>query len=67
MAAADAVSLVFDTKPRVAGETVQGEVHLNFRLLELNEFEEVNVKLRGVVSTYVGCSLSASFRQSNID
>ncbi|THH01546.1 hypothetical protein EW026_g1148 [Hermanssonia centrifuga] len=51
MAAADAVNLVFDNKPRVAGETVQGEVHLNFRLLELNEFEEVNVKLRGVVST----------------
>ena len=50
------ISVIFDPHVRVAGEVIQGEVHLNFPLLQKDKVEEVHVKLRGSVNTYVDCA-----------
>lgn len=48
-----AVRLVFDPRVRVEGETVEGEVHLYFPTLREDNIEEVHIKLRGSLQTYV--------------
>ena len=45
--------LELDTPLRVAGEAVEGTVLLNFKELQKTPLEEVHVKLRGSVFTYV--------------
>lgn len=47
------IHLVFDSRLRVAGEVLDGEVHLNFPILMKSKVQEVHVKLRGSVYTYV--------------
>lgn len=48
-----ALTLLFDPRvPRVAGETIEGEVDLYFPTLVADNVEEVHVKLRGSVLTY---------------
>ena len=50
----ESVNLVFDARRlRVAGETIEGEVHLYFPKLMEDNVEEVHIKLRGAVRTYV--------------
>ena len=50
----EAVNLIFDPKRvRVAGETLEGEVDLYFPKLMEDKIEEVHVKLRGAIVTYV--------------
>ncbi len=53
MSSTETIKLVFEPTLRVAGETVQGEVHLNFPGLIRDKINEVHVKLRGYVYTYV--------------
>ncbi|PSR74842.1 hypothetical protein PHLCEN_2v9556 [Hermanssonia centrifuga] len=53
MVDSQAIKLVFERKLRVAGETLVGEIHLNVIELKKNKIQEVNVKLRGSVFTYV--------------
>ena len=48
---APAVSLMFDNRLRVAGEVLEGEVHLNFPSLMKDKVEEVHIKLRGSIYT----------------
>lgn len=49
-----ALSLLFDQKvPRVPGETIAGEVHLYFPTLVADNVEEVHIKLRGSIVTFV--------------
>ncbi|KAI0345944.1 hypothetical protein BDW22DRAFT_1389932 [Trametopsis cervina] len=47
------ISLVFSNGLKVAGETLEGEVHLNFPLLMKSKVSEVHIKLRGSVYTEV--------------
>ncbi len=49
----EAITLVFARKLRVAGEILEGEIHLDFTELTRDKIEEVHVKLRGSVFTYV--------------
>ncbi|KAI0688328.1 hypothetical protein BC835DRAFT_1373087 [Cytidiella melzeri] len=46
-----AISLMFAKNLRVAGEVLEGEVHLNFPVLTKSKVEEVHIKLRGSVYT----------------
>lgn len=54
------ISLMFDGRLRVAGEVLEGEVHVNFPALMKDKVEEVHVKLRGSIVTYVPLSLPRS-------
>ena len=47
----DAFDVLFTAEPRVAGETVHGKVVLNHPLLQLYNFEEIHVNIRGEVIT----------------
>ena len=51
MFAEDAIRLVFSSSLKVAGETIEGEVYLNFRSVVQNRIEEVHMRLRGHVYT----------------
>ncbi|KAI0087757.1 hypothetical protein BDY19DRAFT_953036 [Irpex rosettiformis] len=48
-----AISLMFDKRLRVAGEVLEGEVHINFPSLMKDKVEEVHIKLRGSIYTYI--------------
>lgn len=49
-----ALGLVFDQKAlRVPGEVITGKVHLYFPTLVADNVEEVHIKLRGSIVTYV--------------
>lgn len=60
MADDEPIHLVFEAHLRVAGEVLNGEVHLNFPALMKSKVEEVHVKLRGSVSTFVLSILDSS-------
>ncbi len=45
------IHLIFNPVLRVAGETVDGEIHLNFPSLLRERIEEVYVQLQGFVDT----------------
>lgn len=47
------LSLVLDPVLRVAGEDIKGEVCLDFRLLQKTSLDEVYIKFRGSIFTYV--------------
>lgn len=47
------LELEFDPKLHVAGEAVSGIVLLDFRELQKTSLEDIHVKLRGTVFTYV--------------
>ena len=49
----EVLTLVLSSNLHVAGEDIAGEVALNFRELQRTPIEEVHVKLRGSVFTYV--------------
>jgi hypothetical protein len=53
MSSEDTIRLEFDASLKVAGEQIHGEVHLHFPSLIKDKIEEVHVKLRGQVFTYV--------------
>ena len=59
------IELEFDPKLHVAGEEVTGTVLLNFKELQKMSLEEIHVKLRGSVFTYV--SVQSSLRHSDAD
>lgn len=46
-----AIALKYNSVLRVAGEVIEGEVHLHFPTLMKDKVEEVHVKLRGSVYT----------------
>ncbi|KAI0087523.1 hypothetical protein BDY19DRAFT_954117 [Irpex rosettiformis] len=48
-----AIRLIFQPVLRVAGEVIEGEVHLHFPSLMKDRVEEVHVKLRGSVYTRI--------------
>ena len=47
------LELEFDPRLHVAGDEVAGIVLLNFRELQKTSLEEIHVKLRGSIFTYV--------------
>ena len=49
----EVIVLALASQLRVAGETIEGEVQLNFAQLQRVPLEEVHVKLRGSVFTCV--------------
>ena len=49
----DVIKLVLPQHLRVAGEAIEGEVDLNFRLLQHHAYDEVQVSLRAAVFTCV--------------
>ncbi|PSR74839.1 hypothetical protein PHLCEN_2v9553 [Hermanssonia centrifuga] len=49
----EAITLVFARKLRVAGEILEGEIHLDFTELTRDKIEEVHVKLRGSIFTKI--------------
>ena len=52
-----ALSLIFDPKvPRVPGQVLDGEAHIYFPTLLSDNIEEVHLKLRGSIVTYVWLS-----------
>lgn len=54
-----AVSLVFDPRVRVGGETLEGAVDLYFPSLMEDNVEEVHIKLRGSIVTSVALFVSS--------
>jgi hypothetical protein len=55
-----AIKLILESRTYVAGERLVGIVELDLKKAHEDEIELVRVKLRGVASTYVSCSLSLS-------
>lgn len=49
----DVIKLVLPQHLRVAGEPIEGEVDLNFKLLQHHAYDEVQVSLKGAVFTCV--------------
>jgi hypothetical protein len=49
---AEAITLDFETRVRVAGEAICGHVHINHPLAEEDKIEQVIVKLIGRIKTY---------------
>ncbi|KAI0087761.1 hypothetical protein BDY19DRAFT_953056 [Irpex rosettiformis] len=53
MPTSETITLLFEPTLKVAGETIKGEVHLNFPGLIKDKIDEVYVKLRGSVYTRI--------------
>jgi hypothetical protein len=53
--APQAVTLHFQNLVRVAGETIAGTVDLNVALAQEERIEELRIKFRGAITTYVAC------------
>ena len=53
---AEPLTLALDSTLRVAGEVIEGTVLLNFKALQNTPIEEVHIKLRGSVFTFVSFS-----------
>ena len=51
----EVLHLALNSVLRVAGEVTEGEVHADFNELQRVPVEEVYVKLRGTIFTYVVC------------
>ena len=48
----EAITVDFETRTRVAGETIHGSVHINHVLAGEDKIEQVLVKLIGRIKTY---------------
>ncbi|KAJ3557999.1 hypothetical protein NM688_g1171 [Phlebia brevispora] len=49
----EVVSLIFPEHLRVAGDVIEGEVDLNFRMMQHSSYEQVQVKLFGSIFTKI--------------
>jgi len=54
----DPIAVDFETRVRVAGETIYGNIHINHALAKEDKLEQVIVKLIGFIKTYANPSHS---------